>query len=913
VAISVNDINQGQLGDCYLLSSIGEIVLNHPSWITNMIQANANGTETVTLYEAANGSLPSFGTTSFKPVAINVTNSFPSNAVNNGATQDVANGEKEIWVQVLEKAVANLYGGYNMIGNGGYPSIAMEELTGCAASTTASGSLTVSQLQAGIAVGDLITFDTGGSGELAYGLYGDHAYMFNGLSTVNGSVMVNLLNPWGFDDPQPIPFSQVSTVIVQADFGTFSGQTVTDTGPTVAKQTANQTWVQGSKVSLVLAAGTFTDPLSETMTYAATQANRQALPSWLSFNASTDSFSGTVPAGMETLSLCVTATDISGLSCSDTFQATVPAAAPTLAHQTGAQTWIEGAQLAFTPAANTFADPNGEALTYVATLSSGQALPSWLSVNSATGTFSGTVGIASAPLSIKLTATDSSGLSASETFLATLVAPAPTVAAQTANQTWTAGMALSFSMAGVFSAVTGQTLKYSATLPTGLTINASTGTLGGIVPLVLGTDTVKVTATETSGLSVSESFSATIVASAPTLANQTQAQTWTANQAVSFIVPASSFTDPQGETLTYSVTGLPSGLNFNATTRTISGTAPVSPSSSKVTVTAKDQSGLSASETFQATISATPPSAGQTPDQSWTANATVSLSVASAFSDPQGEKLTYSATLSDGWALPTGLTFNTTTGAFGGIAPTTLGELAITVTAKDQSGLSASETFQGNVTAAPTAHVQPAAVLWTVGKAVSFSPGATAFSDPQGEKLTYTATQSNGSALPSWLSFNATTDAFGGTAPITPETLGFTVTATDASGLSASDTISATIQPAAPSLAHQTANQAWSDGSSIGFLLPANTFSDPQGAALTYAAYETGGSDQTSWMRFEPGSDEFVGSVPGGLAGTIGVKVVATDTYGLSVSESFGLTFGSGSHLVAVAAPGASELLAFHS
>ena len=147
-----------------------------------------------------------------------------------------------------------------------------------------------------------------GSGQLAYGLYGDHAYMFNSLSTVNGTVMVNLLNPWGFDDPQPIPFSQIRNVIVQADFGTFSGQTVTDTGPKVAQQTANQTWVQGSQVSLVLAAGTFADPLSETMTYAATQANGQALPSWLSFNASTDSFSGTGPAGMETLSLCVTAT-----------------------------------------------------------------------------------------------------------------------------------------------------------------------------------------------------------------------------------------------------------------------------------------------------------------------------------------------------------------------------------------------------------------------------------------------------------------------------------------------------------------------------------------------------------------------------------------------------------------------------
>ena len=529
--------------------------------------------------------------------------------------------------------------------------------------------------------------------------------------------------------------------------------------------------------------------------------------------------------------------------------------------------------------------------------------------------FSGTVGIASAPLSIKLTATDSSGLSASETFLATLVAPAPTVAAQTANQTWTAGMALSFSMAGVFSAVTGQTLKYSATLPTGLTINASTGTLGGIVPLGTGNRHGQGDGDRDQravGLGELQRDDCCFGADA----GEPDAGANLDGESGGLVHRAGEqLYRPAGRKLTYSVTGLPSGLSFNATTLTISGTAPVSPSSSKVTVTAKDQSGLSASETFQATISATPPSAGQTPDQTWTANAAVSLSVASAFSDPQGEKLTYSASLSSGRALPTGLTFGTTTGTFGGIAPTTLGDLAITVTAKDQSGLSVSETFQADVTAAaPTAKVQPAAQLWTVGKAVSFSPAASAFSDPQGEKLTYAATQSNGSALPSWLSFNATTDAFGGTAPITPETLGLTVTATDASGLSASDTISATIQPAAPSLAHQTANQAWSDGSSISFLLPSNTFSDPQGAAMTYAAFETGGSDQTSWMRFEPGSDEFAGTVPGGLTGTIGVKIVATDTYGLSTSESFGLTFGpSGSHLVAVAAPGASELLAFHS
>ena len=140
--ISVNDINQGQIGDCFLLSSIGEIALFHPSAITNMIQANANGTETVTLYLAANGSLPTYGTTAFKATTVTVNNTFPSNAVNNGATQDVLNGQKEIWVQVLEKAVATLDGGYNSIANGGNPMIAMEELTGQSTTSMSPGSLT---------------------------------------------------------------------------------------------------------------------------------------------------------------------------------------------------------------------------------------------------------------------------------------------------------------------------------------------------------------------------------------------------------------------------------------------------------------------------------------------------------------------------------------------------------------------------------------------------------------------------------------------------------------------------------------------------------------------------------------------------------------------------------------------------
>jgi hypothetical protein len=55
------------------------------------------------------------------------------------------------------------------------------------------------------------------------------------------------------------------------------------------------------------------------------QTNGKALPSWLSFNAATRTFSGTVPSGAETLSLKVTATDSSGLSASESFGVTVPA------------------------------------------------------------------------------------------------------------------------------------------------------------------------------------------------------------------------------------------------------------------------------------------------------------------------------------------------------------------------------------------------------------------------------------------------------------------------------------------------------------------------------------------------------------------------------------------------------------
>ena len=180
--------------------------------------------------------------------------------------------------------------------------------------------------------------------------------------------------------------------------------------PVLTAQTVAQTWKLGQAVNFALASNTFADPQGETLTYSATLSNGAALPSWLSFNAATGTFTGTVANSAAGLSVNVTATDTSGLSASETFSVLTPAAAPVLTSQTAAQTWKLGQAVNFALASNTFADPQGETLTYSATLSNGAALPSWLSFNAATGTFTGTVANSAAGLSINVTATDTSGL-----------------------------------------------------------------------------------------------------------------------------------------------------------------------------------------------------------------------------------------------------------------------------------------------------------------------------------------------------------------------------------------------------------------------------------------------------------------------------------------------------------------------
>ncbi|MBF0561142.1 MAG: putative Ig domain-containing protein [Alphaproteobacteria bacterium] len=386
--------------------------------------------------------------------------------------------------------------------------------------------------------------------------------------------------------------------------------------PTVTAQTANQTWTQGQTVRFALAANTFTDPQGQALSYTAAQSSGAALPGWLSFNTATETFTGTVPAGAASLSLKVTATDTSGLAASEAFNVTVPLVAPTVTAQTANQTWTQGQTVKFALAANTFTDPQGQALTYTATLSGGAALPGWLSFNAATETFTGTVPTGAAGLTVQVTAKDFSGLTVSETFAVKTPAAlaAPKISAQTASQTWSQGQSISFALpAGTFTDPQGQAMTYTAAqtggaaLPSWLSFNARTNTFTGLVPAGVSGLNLQVTAQDTSGLSTPETFSVqTPLPPAPKVTVQTATQTWTQGKAVTFALAANTFTDPLGESLTYTAyqilnkgAAAATWLSFNGKTDTFSGTVPGTASGSlTLEVDATNAGGKTVSETF---------------------------------------------------------------------------------------------------------------------------------------------------------------------------------------------------------------------------------------------------------------------------------------------------------------------------
>jgi Ca2+-binding RTX toxin-like protein len=713
--------------------------------------------------------------------------------------------------------------------------------------------------------------------------------------------------------------------------------------PVLANAITDQSSDEDQAFTFTIPANTFADDDSihgDVLSYSATLADDSALPSWLSFDATTQTFSGTPDNNdVGAIDVKVTATDTGGLSVSDEISLSINNVNdnPVLANAITDQNSDEDAPFSFTVPTNTFSDDDaihGDTLSYSATLADDSALPSWLSFDAATQTFSGTpdnndVG----SVDVKVTATDTGGLSVSDEFSLTInnVNDNPVLANAISDQSTDEDQAFSFTVpSNTFvddDAIHGDSLTYSATLaddsalPSWLSFDAATQTFSSTPDNNdVGSVDVKVTATDTGGLSVSDEFSLTInnVNDNPILENAITDQSSDEDQAFSFTVPSNTFADDDvihGDVLALTATladgsALPSWLSFDATTQTFSGTPDNNDVGNvDVKVTATDTGGLSVSDEFSLTINNVndnPVLANAISDQSTDEDAPFSFTVpANTFSDDDaihGDVLSYSATLSDDSELPSWLSFDAATQTFSGTPDNNdVGNVDVKVTATDNGGLSVSDEFSvviNNVNDAPILANAITDQSSDEDAPFSFTVPSNTFADDDaihGDTITYSASLSDDTALPSWLSFDAATQTFSGT-PDNNDVgnVDVKVTATDTGGLSVSDEFSVVINNVndAPELTNPIDDQAINEGEQFSYQLPADTFSDDDlihGDVLALTATLADGSVLPSWLSFDATTQTFSGQVPFDASGLLELQVTATDTGGLSISDTFSL------------------------
>lgn len=206
----------------------------------------------------------------------------------------------------------------------------------------------------------------------------------------------------------------------QAMIQTMVDRATNNKAPTLATAVPNQTTVVGTAYSFTVPVNTIVDAdVGDSVTYSLKMQDGSALPSWLSFNPSTRVLSGTAAAGnVGVLNLTLWGTDNYGLAIGQSLKMTVSAAnrTPVLATPLVDQTVALSTAFTYTVPSTSFTDPDvGDVLSYAATLADGSALPSWLSFNASTRTFSGTPS-AVGTISLKVTAKDAGNLSASDVF-----------------------------------------------------------------------------------------------------------------------------------------------------------------------------------------------------------------------------------------------------------------------------------------------------------------------------------------------------------------------------------------------------------------------------------------------------------------------------------------------------------------
>ncbi|GAB3894880.1 putative Ig domain-containing protein [Spirosoma agri] len=262
--------------------------------------------------------------------------------------------------------------------------------------------------------------------------------------------------------------------------------------------------------------------------------------------------------------------------------------------------------------ATSFSDPEGKPLSFAV-----QGLPAGLTFDAPTLVISGTPTTASVS-SVSLVATDPGSLSASGTFTIAISAtatqpatpPSLTITSFTCNTT-SAGLSSVNFVVGYADG------SFTPALPP-LLINGVTGEgqLGVQYTYSFDNNQYILPIQDAATRATYFVWNFRAACGTPPVANRPPVynggltdQVATVGVPFSYTVPATAFTDPDGQaTLRYTATNLPAGFTIGVTSRVISGTTTVV-GSRTVVVRATDASGAFATGSFVLTIGTTPPAA----------------------------------------------------------------------------------------------------------------------------------------------------------------------------------------------------------------------------------------------------------------------------------------------------------------
>lgn len=193
--VSERDVRQGATGDCYLLASAASLAHARPDLLKQLFVANRNGSVTVNFFQA-----DELGVT--QRVAVTVDRDTVKAL--GGPLYARALDRRELWPAILEKAYAQLGGGFDVIGRGGEMSEAVFALTGQRpadlwTSTLAPDAL-VALLQDATAAKRPVVAATYPD-ETTPGIVPAHAYSVLGVVDRGAGPLVQLRNPWGVHEP----------------------------------------------------------------------------------------------------------------------------------------------------------------------------------------------------------------------------------------------------------------------------------------------------------------------------------------------------------------------------------------------------------------------------------------------------------------------------------------------------------------------------------------------------------------------------------------------------------------------------------------------------------------------------------------------------------------------------------------